>query len=150
MEIDPSPTQANEELEFIELTGINDDTLDQEFAERIRGLRKTQKTLDVVLMFLARQFPTQLDLQTIVTRTSKLSDAVYERLLGMLHEAIQSGKYSKLRRLSTSLLVSVTGNRLILCKELLQMSPPERDQPNAPVVQEIPTCTRTFSCHYTN
>ena len=146
MEIDPSPAQANDELEFIELTGINDDALDQELAERIRGLRKT---LDVVLMFLAQQLPTQPDLQ-FTTRISKLSDAAYERLLDMLHEAIQSGKYHKLRRLSMSLLVSVTGNRLILCKELLQKSPPERDQPNAPVVQEIPTCTRTFSCLYTN
>ena len=147
MEIDPSPAQANDELESIELTGINDDALDQELAERIRGLRKT---LDVVLMLLAQQLPTQLDLQIEVTRISKLSDAAYERLLDMLNEAIQSGKYHKLRRLSMSLLVSVTGNRLTLYKELLQKSPPERDQPSAPVVQETPTCTRTFSCHYTN
>ena len=146
MEIDPSPAQANDELEFIELTGINDDALDQELAERIRGLRKT---LDVVLMFLAQQLPTQPDLQ-FTTRISKLSDAAYERLLGVLNQAVQSGKYHKLRRLSMLLLVIVTGNQLILHKELLQKSPAERDQPNTPVVQEIPTCTRTFSCHYTN
>ena len=98
MEIDPSPAQANDELEFIELTGINDDALDQELAEWIRGLRKTLKTLDVVLMLLAQQLPTQLDYQ--INRISKLEDEAYERLLGMLHEAIQSGKYHKLRRLS--------------------------------------------------
>ena len=150
MEIDPSPAQANEELEFIELTGINDDALDQELAERIRGLRKT---LDVVLVLLAQQLPTQLDLQImgdlVVRRISKLSDAAYERLLDMLNEAIHSGKYHKLRRLSMLLSVSVTGNQLILYQELLQKSPqaPERDQPNAPVVQEIPTCTGVFSCH---
>ncbi|KAF8627900.1 hypothetical protein AX14_011296, partial [Amanita brunnescens Koide BX004] len=73
-------------------------------------------------MLLAQQLPTQLDYQ--INRISKLEDEAYERLLGMLHEAIQSGKYHKLRRL-----------------KLLQKSPqaPERDQPNAPVVQEIPT-----------
>ncbi|KAF8666540.1 hypothetical protein AX14_006468 [Amanita brunnescens Koide BX004] len=133
MEIDPSPAQANDELEFIELTGINDDVLDQELGERIRRLRNNFKTPDIVLMLLAQQLPAQLDLKSQVDRISELKDAVYERLLGMLNDAIQSGKYYKIRRL-----------------KLLQKSPPERDQPNAPVVQEIPTCTGVFSCHYTN
>ena len=150
MEIDPSPAQANDELELIELTGINDDVLDQELVERIRRLRGGYGTPGVVLMMLAQQLPAQLDLESQVDRISELKDAVYERLLGMLNDAIQSGKYYKIRRLSMSLFVSVTGNRLILYKELLQKSPPERDQPNAPVVQEIPTCTGVFSCHYTN
>ena len=98
MEIDPSPAQANDELELIELIGMNDDALDQEFAERIRGLRKTRRVPDVVLMLLAQQLPTQLDYQT--NRIDKLEDEAYERLLSMLNEAIQSGKYHKLRRLS--------------------------------------------------
>jgi hypothetical protein len=84
-----------------------------------------------------------LDFDGQVDRISELKDAVYERLLGMVNEAIQLGKYHKLRRLSMLL-----SNRLILYKELLQKSLPEWDQPNAPVVQEIPTCTRVFSCHY--
>ena len=45
MEIDPSPTRPNDELEFIELTGINDHALDQElmglFTEGIQAVRNT-------------------------------------------------------------------------------------------------------------
>ncbi|KAF8625877.1 hypothetical protein AX14_011531 [Amanita brunnescens Koide BX004] len=106
MEIDPSSAQANDELGFIELTGINDDALDQEFVEEVQRLRN--KAPEVVLMLLAQQLPTQLDCQ--INRISKLSDAAYERLLDMLNEAIQSRTYHKLRRLSMLLLVSVTGN----------------------------------------
>lgn len=46
---------------------------------------------------LAQQLPTHLDVQF---STSKLEDVAYERLLGLLDDAIQ---YSKLRRLSISL-----------------------------------------------
>ncbi|KAF8653247.1 hypothetical protein AX14_008313, partial [Amanita brunnescens Koide BX004] len=114
MEIDPSHTKPNDELEFIELTGINDDALDQELAEKTRRMRLEP---GIALMLVAQQLPRQLEI-----RTSELEDAAYERLLGMLDEAIQSGKYFKLRRL-----------------KILQKSPPERDQPSAPVMQEIPT-----------
>ena len=88
MEIDSSLTQANDELEFIELTGIHDDILDQEIVEEVQGLRN--KAPGVVLMLLTQQLPTQLDCQ--IKRISKLEDQVYERLLGMLNEAIWSGK----------------------------------------------------------
>ena len=96
MEIDPSPTRPNE-LEFIELTGINDHALDQELEPeglRIRALRSKE----TVLMLLAQQLPAQLEYR--FGCTTELEDAAYERLLGLLDEAIQTGKYSKLRRLS--------------------------------------------------
>ena len=51
-------------------------------------------------MVLAQQLPTQLDLQVSIC---DLEDAAYERLLGLMDEAIQSGKYSKVRRLSMPL-----------------------------------------------
>ena len=104
METDPFPAQVIDELEFIELTGINDDALDQELAERTRDMRRNlrrNQEIMLMLMLVAQQLPAQLDFQ--LNLTSRLKDATYERLLDMLDDAIQSGKYSKLRRLSTSL-----------------------------------------------
>ena len=102
METDPFPAQVIDELEFIELTGINDDALDQELAERTRDMRRNlRRNQEIVLMLVAQQLPAQLDFQ--LNLTFRLKDATYERLLGMLDEAIQSGKYYKLRRLSMSL-----------------------------------------------
>jgi hypothetical protein len=108
MEIDPSPARPNDELEFIELTGIDDYALDQELAglytEGIRDLRHmpsvTKNASESVLMLLARQLPTQLEFR--FNRTSELEGAAYERLLDLLDEAMQSGKYSKVRRLRMS------------------------------------------------
>ena len=107
MEIDPSPARPNDELEFIELTGIDDDALDQQLAAVIRALGimannvpDIKPLLETALMMLAQQLPTQLEFQ--FDRTSKLENTTYERLLGLLEEAIQSGNYSKLRRLSMS------------------------------------------------
>jgi hypothetical protein len=97
MKINPSPAQRNDELEFIELTGIDDYNLDQQL--KSEGLRiRAVHNKETVLMLLAQQLPAQLEYQFACT--SKLDDAVYERLLGLLDEAIQSGKYSKVRRLS--------------------------------------------------
>jgi hypothetical protein len=108
MEIDPSPTRPNDELEFIQLTGINDYDLDQQLAGAIEDLiqdldlRKDIKRVSkVVLMLLAQQLPAQL--QYRLKCTSELEGAAHERLLGLLDEAIRSGKYSKLRRLSMPL-----------------------------------------------
>ena len=151
MEIDPSPTRPNDELEFIELTGINDHALDQELAglrtEGIQAGRNTAPAItksisESVLMILARQLPTRLEFR--FNRTSELEDAAYQKLLDLLDEAMQSGKYYKVRRLSMSITSLRHWNRLILYIEMLQKSPPERDQPNAPVEHEIPTCTRAL------
>ena len=104
MGIDPSPAQVIDELEFVELPGINDDSLDQELAEATRHMRNW-KALEMnaafPLMLVAQQLPAQLEFQ--LNLTSKLKDAAYEKLRGFLNDAIHSGKYSKLRRLSTSL-----------------------------------------------
>ena len=108
MEIDPSPTRPNDELESMELTGIDDYALDQElvglYTEGIRDMRHmptmTKNASESVLMLLARQLPTQLEFR--FNRTSELEGTAYEKLLDLLDEAMQSGKYSKVRRLSMS------------------------------------------------
>ena len=60
----------------------------------------TKNASESVLMLLARQLPTQLEFRS--NRTSELEGRAYERLLDLLDEAMQSGKYSKVRRLSMS------------------------------------------------
>ena len=101
MEIDPFSAKANDELEFIELPGINDDALDQLLAGLIRDLRNnvpdTKSVSQTVLMLVAQQLPIQLEFR--FNHTSELEDVAHERLLGLLDDAIQSGKYYKLRRL---------------------------------------------------
>ena len=153
MDIDPSPTPPNDELEFIELTGIDDHTLDQRLEGLgIRAMRDKAPDVKfvsgIVLMLLVQQLPAQLEYS--FDRASKLGEAAHKRLLYLLDEAIQSGKYFKLRRLSMPLASLRHWNRLILYKEMLQRSPPERDQPNAPVEQDNQTCTRALLCHYPN
>ena len=149
MEIDPSPTLPNDELEFIELTGIDDHALDQELAGHIRSSVPDVKAVsESVLMLLALRSPAQLEYR--FGCTTELEGAVYERLLGLIGEAIRSGQYSKLRRLSMSITSLRHWNRLILYKEMLQRSPPERDQPNVPVEHEIPTCTGALPYRYPN
>ena len=106
MENDPSPTQPNDELEFTELTGINDYDLDQKLRlpGRIQNLREDSDIIgvsEIVLMLLAQQLPAQLEYRS--NCTSELKDAAYERLLNLMREAIQSRGYSKLRRLSMPL-----------------------------------------------
>ena len=106
MEIDPSPTQPNDELEFIELTGIDDHTLDQRLEGLgIRDMRNRapdfKSVSETVLMLLVQQLPAQLEYS--FDSSSKLGGAAHKRLLYLLDEAIQSGKYSKLRRLSMPL-----------------------------------------------
>ena len=153
MEIDPSPTQPNDELEFTELTGIDDHTLDQRLEGLgIRAMRNrapdVKSVSEFVLMVVVQQLPAQLEYS--FDRVSKLGEAANNRLLYLLDEAIQSGKYSRLRRLSMPLASLRHWNRLIHYKEMLQRSPPERDQPNAPVEQDNRTCTRALLCHYPN
>ena len=153
MEIDPSPTQPNDELEFIELTGIDDHTLDQRLEGLgIRAMRNqapdVKSVSEFVLMVVVQQLPAQLEYS--FDRVSKLGEAANNRLLYLLDEAIQSGKYSRLRRLSMPLASLRHWNRLILYKEALQRSPPEWDQPDAPVEQDNRTCTRALLCHYPN
>ena len=108
MENDPSPTQPNDsdELEFTELTGINDYDLDQKLRlpGRIQNLREDSDIIgvsEIVLMLLAQPLPAQLEYRS--NCTSELKDAAYERLLNLMREAIQSRGYSKLRRLSMPL-----------------------------------------------
>ena len=84
MENDPSPTQPNDELEFTELTGINDYDLDQKLRlpGRIQNLREDSDIIgvsEIVLMLLAQQLPAQLEYRS--NSTSELKDAAYERLL---------------------------------------------------------------------
>ena len=153
MEIDPSPTQPNDELEFTELTGIDDHTLDQRLEGLgIRAMRNrapdVKSVSEFVLMVVVQQLPAQLEYS--FDRVSKLGEAANNRLLYLLDEAIQSGKYSRLRRLSMPLASLRHWNRLILYKEMLQRTPPERDQPNEPVEQDNRTCTRALLCHYLN
>ena len=123
MEIDPSPARPNE-LESIELTGIDDYILDQKLAGLIRDLRSSvpdvKAVSETVLMLLAQQLPAQLEYQ--LYRISKLEHVVYERLLGLIDEAIRSGQYSKLRRLSMPFASLVTWNQLILQRDVAKES----------------------------
>ena len=128
--IDPSPAQVIDELEFIELPGINDDSLDQELAEATRHMRNWKALeMNAALMLVAQQLPAQLEFQ--LNLTSELKDAAYERLRGLLNDAIHSGKYSKLRRLSTSLasfrhLQSINSLQRNIAKESSQTGSTQR------------------------
>jgi hypothetical protein len=53
METDPSPAQVIDELEFVELPGINDDSLDKELAETTRHTRNCNVP-GILLMLVAQ------------------------------------------------------------------------------------------------